>query len=311
MRANLFGILFLLLSSFTANAQQQPFPTWAQDPTWSVLECVYGIGCSCNTEVFQFTDSIDMCGHSYSILSSPGDSTYFRNEGQRTLFRRSTDCLEKEYLIYDYSIAVGDTLFTGLNMDWSQADTAMFVLQAIDTIQLSGTARRRLLMKYDRCNEGNLQAYSTMHWVEGIGSTRHPFYPLACICDFCESGQVLLCHDSASVQLYQDTVLNTCDTTFVGLEEHEAETTCVLRAWQGPGGDAILLQFRGDGCAGSAMDRTLSILDMDGKLVRVFSLPNGEHGPITVPLHDMARGIYYLEASTGGTRISSTRVVIE
>lgn len=193
---------------------QQPFPTWAQDPTWSVLECVYGLGYWCNTDQFQFTDSAILCGHTYSMLLSPWDTTYFRNEGQRTLFRRDTDCLAKEYLIYDYSIDVGDTVFAGLNMEWSQPDTAMFVPQSIDTVLLFGTARRRFLMNYDRCNQGDLLLYSTMYWIEGIGSTKHPFYPLVCVCDACETGYMLLCHDSAAVQLYQDTVLHTCDTTY-------------------------------------------------------------------------------------------------
>lgn len=299
MRARTYGIFLLTLSSWDTKAQQQPFPTWAEDPTWSVLECVYGIGFWCNTEVFAFTGSLPMCGHTYSVLSSASDTAYFRNDGQRTLFRRSTDCLAKEYLIYDYSIEVGDTIYAGLNMAWTSTDTAMFVLQAIDTVQLSGTERRRFLLKYDRCNNGDLQVYSTMHWIEGVGSGQHPFYPLACICDFCETSHMLLCLDSGSVQLYQDTIFRSCDTTFTNVGIGEPTDP-------GTGGLTIVEK----GSTITVMDPSnlrsaqVRIVDLTG---RVRSIARAGDPPFVFDTSGLSSGVYLVVLSDAGGRDRAAR----
>lgn len=245
---------------------QQPFPTWADEPRWNVLSCIYGVGFWCDTHAFQFSDTATLCGHTYSVLELPGATAYFRNEGQRTLFRTSTGCAAKEYLAYDYSMAAGDTVYAGLNMDMGQPDTAMLMLQSIDTVDVLGVQRRRFAMKYDPCNQESPLLYATMHWIEGIGSPEHPFYPLHCFCDGCESSYGLLCLDSAGTALYRNPALNTCDTMLTDVGIHVPASGGPRFSIGTEGGGVITLHYPPDFKQGP-----LRIMDMGGRTLLVRS----------------------------------------
>ncbi len=216
MIARQFAIALATMTTMVGNAQQ-PFPTYADSGSWSVLCCISGNGTTCATETFQYTGTVNMCGHGYSIAPTTvwGDTAFIRNELGRTLLRKSRDCVDREYVMYDYTLNVGDTVYCGENINYITRDTSAFVLSEVDTVTYFGVQRRRLKMLYDRCNADFLN--TTMYWMEGIGSTDHPFYSLACICDFCEQGCLTLCYDSAGTQLYMDPGLNTCDTTITGI----------------------------------------------------------------------------------------------
>lgn len=296
-----------LLSTEGVKAQQ-PFPIHGDDGTWSALSCYWF---NCNTEVYQFTDTTTLCGYTWSVLASPAgalvDTAYFRNEGSRTLLRTSSDCASREYLVYDYSMAIGDTVYTAMNIGMALADTTPFVLQAIDTVNLFDVPRRRFSLLFDRCNEG--VPNTPVSWIEGIGSELHPFYSLMCICDACESTYLLLCYDSAGVQRYRNGYYNTCDTTIVGQEERGLEQGGALRAWQGADGTTLLLQLHG-GHPVSMEAVVVSMLGMDGRLVRSITWGSGSAGPVEVSLQGMAPGIYSLVATSRGARIASAQVMI-
>ena len=84
----------MLLLPFTGRCQQ-PFPTNADNGSWSVLHCITGIGTTCHTETYAYDGSDTLCGHTWSVYTWPsfGDPNvaYLRNEGQRTLLRRTSD----------------------------------------------------------------------------------------------------------------------------------------------------------------------------------------------------------------------------
>ncbi len=161
------------------SVSQQPFPTYADSGAWNTLLCLGVPPNACMTQTFAYDGSDTFCGSTWSIYSWPTFGldpgiAYLRNEGQRTLLRSSTNCSDKEYVIYDFSMAVGDTVYPPLNADLFTPDTAMFVLQDIDTVDILGVERRRFSLLYDRCNTGMVN--TPMEWIEGIGSTTHPFY---------------------------------------------------------------------------------------------------------------------------------------
>lgn len=257
---------------------------------------------------------MSMCGHSYSTFIGPGgslnDTAYVRNEGQRTWLRRSTDCSSKEYLMYDYSLAIGDTVYAGLNMDYVQPDTAMFVLQNIDTVQLSGIARRRFLMKYDRCNDGSLQVFSTMYWIEGVGSTTHPFYPVECICDFCEQGLLLLCCDSSDVQLYMDPSFNTCDTIISAVDEHQNADMNPLSTIYDAGSRSLNVIVDDKGWTWASTGLSLTLMAADGRIIQRRVLWRTASRGVRMDLASVASGVYVLTLSSGNDRPAVLRVVV-
>ena len=198
---------------------QQPFPTYADDGAWSVYRAIMGV--PYGTEVVQFSGTTDMCGHTYSIMPATfaGGWGYFRNEGQRTLFRRTPDCMDREYLAYDYSLAVGDTAYVGIVPTCSPFDTAMVIVSTISSDVYSGVERRKFNLILDWCYSGEPEHYfHPMEWIEGIGCTRHPFYSLQCIVDNCEQFTNLSCYDSSGVALYRVVPNATCHQN-IGLDE--------------------------------------------------------------------------------------------
>ena len=217
-------ILLLLLTFGLAksNAQSQNvFPSYGDSATWHVLECFWS---DCHTEIRKFQGEIDLCGHQYSFITFPVTGTaYFRSDSLRTYFRRTQNCADKEYLLYDFSMNIGDTAYVGFELSGSgqQEDTAGFKLISIDTITQFGTPRRRFNMIHGFPAYGINDYYRHMAWIEGIGSDNDPFYPFLCLWDGCESSYTTLCYDSAETQLYQDSYYSVCDTSWVGIEEIE------------------------------------------------------------------------------------------
>ncbi|MBP6643317.1 MAG: hypothetical protein KA186_09515 [Flavobacteriales bacterium] len=200
---------------------QQPFPTAADEPRWSVSW--YILGPFAFNNAFSCSTSIDLCGHTYSAVEefNPIGPAYFRNDGQRTLLRRTTNCTDKEYLLYDFSLNAGETTYVG-SETFALPDTAMAIVQSIDTIEVLGTPRRRFTMLIDLCpSEGNEPFFTPMEWIEGIGSTTHPFYAAICLCDGCESSINLQCSDSSGRATYRVPPDIICDFTS-GFDEHDS-----------------------------------------------------------------------------------------
>lgn len=181
------------------------------------------LGMPFQTDAFFSSGHLDLCGNTYNIvegLFGEGE-LYYRNEDQRTLLRRSTNCAEKEYLLYDFSLDLGDTIYVGWEMEGSGEDTTMAIVETIDTVEFLGITRRRFSLLIDRCPmAGDEPVFTTMEWIEGVGSTTHPFYAVICLCDFCETGTVLQCADSSGTLTYRSLPDVVCDFT-VGLEERD------------------------------------------------------------------------------------------
>lgn len=211
-------VLLLALSSVGRAEAQRVFPSYADNAKWHVLRCFW---MDCETDEKSFQGVMDLCGQHYSFRTFPsGEVAYFRSDSVRAYFRRTQNCADKEYLLYDFSMELGDTVYVGFEL-WSswQPDTAAFKLASIDTITQFGVSRRRFNMLH---GYGSNAFFSPMAWIEGIGSDQDPFYPFLCLHHGCESSYTTLCYDSAGVQLYQEDVyFNTCDTTMVSIDEQE------------------------------------------------------------------------------------------
>ncbi len=308
-RSALFPAMLLLPF---AGRSQQPFPTCADSGTWSVLHCITGIGTTCHTETYAYDGSDTLCGHTWSVYTWPsfGDPNvaYLRNEGQRTLLRRSSDCLDKEYVMYDFSMAVGDSVYAPMTMDIMDPDTTLFILQAIDTVDVLGVERRRFSLMYDPCNENFVN--TPMQWIEGIGSITHPFFPLDCMCDFCEQSLALLCYDSAGVQLYLDPLYGTCDTLITAIDERGGDLTRLLRVDYDASGGALSIAVDPSLTSAGGAGFSLSLIASDGRAVKRQQMPEAPLTPAHMEVAAIARGVYVLLLSDGRRLRGAQRVVI-
>ncbi len=209
--------IFSFLVFHSSLIAQHVFPNYADNADWSVYECFW---LDCTTRHYNFEYDTTFCGKVYSKVNFDQNNLvgYFRSDSLKTYFRKTPDCSDKEYLMYDYSLSVGDTAFVGYNLVLNnEIDTNIFILTAIDTITINGVQRQRFNMKYDLGNS----FFRPMYWIKGIGSTIHPFYPFKCLMDGCEESFQLLCYDSLSTQLYQSPTTDDCISLNLGLSELE------------------------------------------------------------------------------------------
>ena len=126
---------------------QQPIGTYIDQSHWSILHGVFGMGWYFETDEYGFVDTLSMCGETYSVLPLQWqDTAYIRNDGQRVLYRNTTDCIDKEYLMYDYSLAIGDSSYLGQYL--SEPDTGLFIVDTIDHVVINGVSRLRYTMLY-------------------------------------------------------------------------------------------------------------------------------------------------------------------
>lgn len=257
-------------------AAQQPFPTFNDHPRWNVVSCFWH---DCTTDTLGYADTTQLCGHTYALVDAhteEGDPFYVRNDGPRTLYRTSTECSAREYTLYDYSLQAGDSIYVGLSSYSAEdPDTTLFKVDLIDTVTVLGIPRRRFHMLFDPC--GMDQLIRQMEWLEGIGSRTHPFYPMGCLCDACESSYWILCADSADVQIYQDPGYDRCSYTTVGIED-VAATADGLRVLPGAGdGRSRVILPEGAGAG------RLDVFDVAARLLSTHEVGNTPDLSIPVP----------------------------
>lgn len=228
MNIKIFIPLLIYFFSNTSGNCQNVFPSFADSAKWSVYECFHGGPYICNTHHYSFSCDTSFCGQTYSKVVLQGidslEVLYVRSDTSRAYCRRSNICSDKEYLMYDFSIGVGDTVMLAFNLLYSlyYSDTTEFVLDSIDHKTINNVARRIFYMRYKDMNE----FYYPMDWIEGIGSLFHPFFQMKSIYPGSETWHALLCYDSAGTLLYQNPAYNTCDTSFNnGIDETDVHRT--------------------------------------------------------------------------------------
>lgn len=212
-------LLFFLTSILQVVKSQNSFPVFTDNSKWSV----YGIDnfwtYIWKTKIYQYEKDTVMCGYTYSKLIGHSNFNciwdtinYIRTTGEKTYIKPNSNCSDKEYLLYDFSLSVGDTVYCGYNC----GDTTAFWVTGITTVNYFGINRKKISVN-SYIGTPPWGTIVGLDWIEGIGSPTHPFYPTVCLSDACETAYTLLCYDSAGIQLYQNQNYSSCYIT--GIEE--------------------------------------------------------------------------------------------
>lgn len=277
---------------------QQPFLTYADAPSWSVGVALMGI--PYGTDAINYIDTLTVCGEQYAVTSDMafGITGYIRNEGQRTLFRTNTDCSEAERVMYDFSASVGDTLDIGVSGGDSPLfnGTCKFVVIIVDTVGLEGIDRKRFTLRYQTFPELTDPFYMQMEWLEGIGSTTHPFFPLVCIRDACELEWGLRCTDSSSVAVFRSGPGITCQEN-IGIDESVGRTERTFRITTAPGALHVETpeQFKSG---------RLTVFDATGRLLSQMPISAEQR---SLPMLPFTTGVLLATLTDNGGRQWTTR----
>jgi hypothetical protein len=244
---------------------------------------------------YQYDYDTLFCENVYSKINAitTGAIGYIRSDSSHAYIRVTNSCSDKEYLMHDFSINVGDTSYLANNI-WNSnpSDTARFVLDSIHTINFNGVERRIFYVKYEPDPDLWPNWFGgQMSWIEGIGSTTNPFFPIECIQDYCESSWQLLCFDSLGVQLYQDSGFKTCDTTYsdVGVNEFANENRLFI--YPIPFTKSLTVSVE------NATISEINILNMLGELICVVE-GNGNNSIRLDAPDNLHEGFYFFKVQT-------------
>lgn len=303
-------ILFLIIFSFLVfqtGKSQNCFPTFSDSAKWNVLQCVYGIGFSCNTLTYQYDYDTLFCGHLYSKIkaTSTGTIGYIRSDSSRAYIRVTNSCSDKEYLMYDFSMNNGDTIYLAYKLwnSWNN-DTTKFILDSSNTSIFSGVARRIYYLKYNPEPYLSPDWFRPMIWIEGIGSTTNPFFPIECVHDYCETSWQLLCFDSLGVQLYQDSVFKTCDTTYTDAGVNEFANENQLIIYPIPFTKSLTVSIE------NATIIEIEILNTLGERIYIFQ-GIGKNNLRLDALDNLNEGIYFFKVQTNKGILTKKIIKIE
>ena len=248
----------------------------------------------------QFTlDSTDtiISNHKYrNVIFIKNDSVYSTGFFIRedTSNRRVYLKAHAEWLLYDFSANVGDTI--GTIMD-------TFIVQSIDTILIGGIHRKRLNLSCHFSREailfpnaiGNYQ--QDVAWLEGIGSTEGLLFPTI---NYYAGANVLVCYSSNNSIIYHNSHFTDCMPTNTITSP---ESTPSITAYPNPAKDRITFDF------GGARFSTLRLVNAAGVTVLETTL-TGQEPQHTLQLKGLPAGIYSCILS-GKDGTATQKIVVE
>ncbi|NUO00951.1 MAG: hypothetical protein HUU01_10095, partial [Saprospiraceae bacterium] len=203
-------ILLIAFIHYLPIAAQTVFPSAADQPVWHLTEG-NPFGNPGQLAVFVLPDEVSLCGktwgvaqHSYTLAngqsSAPSTIGYYRQVDQRIFFRQTSDCNDREYLMYDFSLETGDSVWVGIPGLNFYTDSVLVRVLNTSTFCSNGVERKTLwLAGYVPDLSGFFPPIEvSLQWLEGIGEigifSQHPFYSGTCFLDNnCEGGYRIKC----------------------------------------------------------------------------------------------------------------------
>lgn len=203
--------------------------------------------------------------------------------------------LETDILLYDFTLAVGDTFavpkFSPLNFGGNSSSVA--IVTAVDSVTLANGERRKRLALGCR-SPGNRPPLNQYYWIEGMGSTSGMFESTF-ICTADAFGPQLLCYSLNGETLYSN---------FPSCEESPVSTKRMGRSED-------KLHIHPNPTSGTLIiDRVtapfkLLVYDLMGRSVRYHLNVTGNE----IDLSPLPSGVYFLEVTEMSGSRSVARVV--
>jgi hypothetical protein len=140
----------------------------------------------------------------------------------------------------------------------------------------------------------SVQAYKgSLSWIEGIGSSIHPFYPYGQLSEGLLKKYGLLCYHSSSELLYNNPDYSSCEINYIAIEEIEKNGLIIAPN-----------PFQNQTSIKSPQEKILQVkvYSITGKLMQDFS-PDDQHSVLLTFNQDTPQGIYLLQVITDSKMI--------
>jgi hypothetical protein len=197
-----FYLIYLLLSCNIIIAQES-FPNLEDNPNWKVVNTVTSFPET--KTLLEYHLEKDTLINSSTYQKVANNVGYIRLLNDKVYFRLERD--SKEFLLYDFGLNVNDTVYCGFNLnDGNDLDSTKYWVVQVDSVVLEDGKHKRLKMNYNPTSD----YIASMDWIEGVGSTIHPFFSTISLGNpggFSE----LLCFHLEGNKIFQNSSYSDCE----------------------------------------------------------------------------------------------------
>ena len=179
MKNLLCTLIFLLVVKHCI--AQIPFPYHSLNPSWEMDRYSPYLAESIHVKLGQ--DTL-FCGNAWNSVDFFDTNNYFierigfcRQENKKVFVRETANCNDAEFLMYDFNVKEGDSLYCGVDYGFGTLPTLMHI-GYVGTGWYDGVPRKYISVTYQ---PDPFFPPSHLTWVEGVGDIdMHPFYSLEC-----------------------------------------------------------------------------------------------------------------------------------
>ena len=248
-------------------------------------------------------------------IDGPRFLGYYRSEGQQVYYRYYSNCSEREWLMYDYSLESGDSVYLPFNQSYPQyADTLLHVVKEVYYANFEGVERKVLRLEMDNNFAFFDDFDGEVVWVEGLGSTKYPVPAAVCLM----TGTIIPCgqgrHYVQCIQT-QDSILyrhpfdpycSTLTTPVVFPDKDDLKIS--LSPNPVHQGALLNVQYQ----LPLAEDWRLLAYNVYGHLMETHRLPvRQDSGRFSLSTAGWPAGVYFVHLVNGERRLRTMRVVVE
>jgi len=236
--------------------------------------------------------------------------TFMREEGSK-VFRYDTNG-KSEYLLYDFGMQPGDTLF----------DANGYVATVLQSVRDTAMDKTRKLFSFSKYPyDPYYQEYDnfpgvTETWIEGIGALRGGFFrPLS---DFYTNGDIfnsyklLICYSENGEQVYHNTDYDQCyyneikPFSDLSIPEIKAQSGGLTQNAPNPFTKQTEIKYF---VANDVKEAFIGIFDMQGKMLQRISVAPGQNS-ITIQGSNLAAGMYMYSLIVDRQVVDTKRMIL-
>jgi hypothetical protein len=278
-------ILFLFSCIFFKLNAQPLFPTQNDNPNWFVTN-----NTSQETIKYELIKDTVFCSSTwYKVKSSSNELFWIQVESQKVFIKFDNQCVNSKYLLYDFSLQKGDSIFCGNS---NGIDILKAKVVSVDSVQCNTKKFKRLKLNFYYSTTS--QNFIEMYWIEGIGCNLHPFYLLY------DWNNKSTWYKLDSCLYNNKLVFDTENAVTTSIKVNIQNNSDCVQIYPNPSKNKILVYLKPEFKA-----KTIELFDFSGKLQNTYNMLNSNYLSL-----QLKAGIYVLRVSSDKEKIIQ-KVVIE
>lgn len=272
----ILAFVFLTMLSFGQTSVYRPFPTTYGNWVYQYFDD-FGVPTSLYSNYTLFGDTV-ISSVTYKKISNGSYMGALRESSRRIYFIPDTSATE--YLLYDFNLTTGDTIFSPFGGALCSNDTV--VLTQIDSALASDGYHRQM----------RWSPFGSVNWIEGIGSYFYLFAPndIACL-----SGNYRLSCMTSDTSFIYPAGSSSC-VLFVSSQDRQPPGISIA---PNPSTGSFIVNFN------NAEIIEIIITDLQGKII----LQQRTTNQTQIKIDNLKSGVYFITAIDSRGRQTNKKII--